>query len=137
MNSKLMPGLSATVSHRVEENFLASEVGSGLVSVFSTAMMIAFLEEAAVACVQPFLPEGFTTVGTHIDVEHKAATPFGMMVSFEAVLAEVTPNGKGLKFNVTARDEVEVIGSGIHYRVVVNQEDFEKRTHAKTGTRQK
>ncbi|MDE5833574.1 MAG: thioesterase, partial [Desulfovibrio sp.] len=74
MTSGLKPGLTGETSFVVGENHLASAVGSGLVNVFSTAMMIAGMEEAAVKCVQPFLDKGMTTVGVHVDITHKAAT---------------------------------------------------------------
>lgn len=131
MNTTLAPGLSAHITHRVEERHLASKVGSGLVSVFSTAMMIAFMEEAAVAAVQPSLPDGYTTVGIHVDVEHKAATPEGMLVRFEAILKEISASGKKMTFEVSAHDEAGIIGSGIHHRVLVNQAEFESRSRSK------
>lgn len=110
---------------------LASNVGSGLVEVFSTAMMIAWMEATAVAAVQEVLDHeglGMTTVGTKVDVVHQAATPCGMKVSFTAELVSMSANGKGLTFKVSARDEVGLIGEGLHERVVVHKEKFESRT---------
>lgn len=128
MNKELVPGLSATIAKTVEKRFLASEIGSGLVNVFSTAMMVAFMEEAAVAAVQPYLPNGFTTVGVHLDVSHKAATPLGMEVTFSAILKEISGDGRKMTFDVYASDSFGQIGSGIHKRVMVNWHDFEKST---------
>lgn len=125
MENKLTPGLSAEFTHRVEKNFLASEVGSGMVNVFSTAMMIAFMEEAAVAAVQPYLAEGYTTVGVHLDIKHSAPTPLGMKIHFQAVLKEISASGKRLTFEVNATDANGPIGGGKHSRVLVNKEDFE------------
>lgn len=121
----LIPGLSASITRVVEKSFLASEIGSGLVNVFSTAMMIAFMEEAAVKAVQPFLPPGYTTVGVHLDISHKAATPPGMHVHFHALLKEISSSGKKMTFEVSAHDESGLIGSGLHQRVLVNREEFE------------
>lgn len=135
MSSQLAPGLSASLTRIVEKRFLASEVGSGLVSVFSTAMMIAFMEEAAVAAVQPFLPEGFTTVGVHIDVSHKAAAPYRAEINFSAVLKEISERGKML-FEVLASDSKGLIGSGLHKRVVVNWKDFEEGALKKYSSRE-
>lgn len=135
LNSQLVPGLSASLTRTVEKRFLASEIGSGLVSVFSTAMMIAFMEEAAVAAVQPFLPEGFTTVGVHIDVSHKAATPLGAEISFSAILREISDRGKML-FEVLASDRKGIIGSGLHKRALVNWKDFEESALKKYASRE-
>lgn len=130
----LQPGLEATIRHKVEEKHLASEVGTGLVNVYSTSMMIAGMEAAAVAAVQPHLPAGQTSVGVHVDVEHKAATPPGMHVEFKATLDEVSPNGRALRFRVTARDDSGLIGEGSHWRVVVDTKAFEARAMEKIVT---
>ena len=132
MNTKLKPGLRHSTEITVTENMLASSVGSGLVAVFSTVMMVAGMEGAAVELAQPFLDEGQTTVGTGISVTHIAATPPGMKVRFTAELTAVSPNGKGLSFSVAASDEGGLIGEGTHERVVVNREKFESRANAKS-----
>ena len=128
MKKILEPGISGTPEITVSEDMLACRVGSGLVEVFSTAMMIAWMEATAVAVVQDALPEGMTTVGTKVDVVHVAATPCGMQVTFAAELTGMSANGKGLTFKVSARDEVGLIGEGVHERVVVHKEKFESRT---------
>lgn len=134
MSDKLRPGISAETSFAVERRFLASEVGSGLVSVFSTAMMIAGMEAAAVKALQPYLPEGVTTVGVHVDVSHKAATPFGMNVRFRATLEEIEADGRKFRLRVEAWDEAGLIGEGWHERATVHKEKFEARTLARGKT---
>ncbi|SCM73097.1 thioesterase family protein [Desulfovibrio sp. 86] len=128
MKKILEPGITGTSETTVSEDMLACRVGSGLVEVFSTAMMIAWMEATAVALVQDALPEGMTTVGTKVDVVHLAATPCGMKVTFTAELTAVSANGKGLTFKVSAHDEAGLIGEGVHERVAVNKEKFENRT---------
>lgn len=125
------PGLMAEKEIVVDEQKLANVIGSGLVSVFSTAMMIAGMEEAAVASVQPALEPGLTTVGVMINVRHVAATPLGMKARFRATLQAISPNGKRLTYKVEAWDEAELIGEGWHERVIVNKEKFEVATMAK------
>ena len=131
MANVLQPGVRGYLEKTVDKSLLADAVGSGLVHVFSTAMMIAGIEETAVASVQTSLEEGLTTVGTHVNVSHVAATPCGMKVRFETELISVSPNGKGLTFKVQAFDEAGLIGEGEHKRVVVARETFEKRTREK------
>ncbi|WP_308621967.1 thioesterase [uncultured Desulfovibrio sp.] len=133
METALRPGIRGETDMAVEGRHLADEVGSGLVRVFSTAMMIAGMEATAVASVQDLLRPGETTVGVHVDVSHSAATPPGMRVWFSSELVEVSPNGRGLTFRVSARDEAGLIGEGVHRRVVVDRESFEARTRAKAG----
>lgn len=131
MKTALQVGLKGQSETVVGKELLASEVGSGLVTVYSTAMMIAGMEGTAVASVQDALEDGQTTVGTRVNVAHLAATPCGMKVRFVTELTAVSPNGKGLTFNVAAYDETGLIGEGVHERVVVNKEKFESRTRDK------
>lgn len=131
MKAELRVGITGTSEITVTKELLADHIGSGLVTVFSTAMMIAHMEGTAVATVQGCLDEGITTVGTMVNITHLAATPCGMKVRFEAELLEISPNGKGLTFRVTAHDEAGRIGEGTHGRVIVHREKFESRTQAR------
>lgn len=133
MKAALQTGVKGQSEITVSKELLASEVGSGLVTVYSTAMMIAGMEATAVASVQELLRPGETTVGVHVDVSHSAATPLGMRVRFFSELVEVSPNGRGLTFRVSARDEAGLIGEGLHRRVVVDRENFEARARGKGG----
>lgn len=112
---------------------LASNVGSGLVAVFATPMMIAAIEGTAADSVASALEQGKTTVGTQINVSHVAATPEGMEVRIETALTEISPNGKLLTFQVAAYDEKGLIGEGTHQRAVVDKARFEQKAFAKSG----
>ncbi len=127
----LEPGIKGEKEMVVGDKHLASALGSGLVDVFATAMMIAGMEEVCVASVQPYLEPGTTTVGVGVDVSHCAATPAGMKVHFESELSEIAQNGKGLLFRVEARDEAGIIGQGTIRRVIVNKNKFEMKTGQK------
>ena len=110
---------------------LANQVGSGLVAVYATPMMIAAIENTAAGSVAPYLEEGKTTVGTLVNVSHVAATPEGMEVRVETELVEIAPNGKMLTFRVAAYDEAGLIGEGTHQRAIVAKERFEAKAQAK------
>ncbi|MBS5150417.1 MAG: thioesterase family protein [Butyricicoccus pullicaecorum] len=117
----------------VTEELLACHVGSGLVAVYATPMMIAGIEGTAAASVAPYLEDGQTTVGTMVNVSHVAATPAGMKVHFETKLVEIAPNGKILTFEVAAYDEAGLIGEGTHQRAIVAKERFEAKAQSKLG----
>lgn len=106
----------------VERIHLASEIGSGSVEVLATPMMIALMEAAAVEAVQEYLPEGWTTVGISVDVEHLRPSPLGEAVTAEAIL--VKREGRELNFSVAAADSSGVIGQGNHKRFIVDLEAF-------------
>ena len=123
----LEKGMKGHLEFTVTEDKLASKVGSGLVNVFATPMMIAAIEQTAAASVQGALDEGCTTVGTLVNVNHVAATPEGMKVTVDTELTEVSPNGRMLTFCVKAFDEAGLIGEGTHQRAVVLKERFEEK----------
>lgn len=124
-------GTKGTRKFVVTEDMLANKVGSGLVAVFATPMMIANIEGTAAESVAPMLEEGKTTVGMLVNVTHVAATPAGMEVSFETTLSEVSANGKILTFDVKAYDEAGLIGEGTHQRAIVDKARFEQKANDK------
>ncbi len=123
------PGLVASTEILVGTRDTAHHVGSGKIKVLATPVMVMLLEEAALNAVEGLLPAGQQTVGTRLDVSHIAATPVGMRVTARAEVVAV--DGRKLTFKVWADDEVERIGEGIHERIVVDVERFDKRTRAK------
>jgi predicted thioesterase len=127
--SELQPGLTGESTRIVTEQLTAAFWGSGLVLTFATPALIALMENAAVEAVNKLLPEGQTTVGAEIAVKHLAATPLGMRVTARAELVAV--EGRKLLFNVTAFDEREKIGEGMHVRYVIDRARFEDRVRKK------
>ena len=113
----------------VTEALLASNVGSGLVRVFATAMMIALIEKAAVYSIEPYLAPGQGSVGVHVDVSHCSATPLGMRVWAETELVEI--DRRRLVFRVAAYDERGLIGEGRHERFIIESERFQAKADAK------
>jgi fluoroacetyl-CoA thioesterase len=90
--------------------------------VLATPRLISFMERTAHLAVLPYLAEGQSTVGVHVDVRHLAATPVGMEVRFRAELVEV--DRRRLRFKVEAWDEVEKIGEGEHERFIIDWQRF-------------
>lgn len=127
--AELNPGLEGEAELVVGDEHTALHVGSGRVCVFATPLMIALMEQAAVAATEEVLAPGQQTVGVHLDVRHVAATPVGMRVRATAELVKV--EGRMLTFRVSAADEKEPIGDGIHQRAVVDAERFNARLKAK------
>lgn len=128
---RLKPGLKGKSSIVVSDEHTAPHVGSGVVPVLATPVMVNLMEAAALAAVEKHLPPGYQTLGTVLNVKHFAATPVGLKVTASAELTAV--NGRTLVFTLSAEDEAERIGEGTHERVVVNVERFEQRVKMKTG----
>lgn len=115
-------GLSFTSTMQVTPEVTAEYIGSGDLAVLATPAMCALMENAAMMAVAAHLEEGQTTVGTTLNIEHLRATKVGKVITATAVLTEI--NGRELKFNIAARDEVGIIGEGTHSRFIVDREKF-------------
>jgi len=127
--SNVTPGRRGQTELVVGEEHTAPRIGSGKVHVLATPVMINLIEAAALAAVEHLLPAGCQSLGTHLDVRHIAATPVGMRVTASAEVVAV--EGRSVRFRVEARDEKELIGDGIHDRVVVNVARFDERVQRK------
>ena len=115
-------GIKGRLEQTVTPEMSAARVGSGLVDVFATPMMIALIEQTCYESVLPYLDEGQGTVGTHVNVAHTAATPIGMRVWCESELVEV--DRRRLVFKVKAFDECGLIGEGSHERFIIDTVKF-------------
>jgi predicted thioesterase len=113
----------------VTPDLTARHLGSGGIEVYATPAMIALMEAAAVAAIDPLLPDGQVSVGVAIAVEHLAATPLGQQVRARAEVTGV--DGRKVHFKVEAWDEVEQIGRGTHTRVVIDVGRFLERVQAR------
>lgn len=129
--SKIKIGQEGSASLIVTEAHTAPQVGSGRVAVLATPVMINLVEAAALAACEALLPDGYQSLGIHLDVRHFAATPVGMRVTATAVVTAI--EGRTVTFKVEVADEKEPIGDGIHQRVVVNVARFVERVKRKTG----
>lgn len=106
----------------VERKNTAAHYGSGLIEVFATPAMIGLMEGTAQVGVQKFLPEGYITLGTEINVKHIKATPIGMKVCCESILTAA--DGKKLNFEIRAWDDKGDIGIATHSRYIVEAKRF-------------
>jgi predicted thioesterase len=106
----------------VSSSNTAKAYGSGLLDVFATPAMIALMEETSHRSIEPFLPSGYATVGTEINIKHIKATPLAMKVFCHSILQKV--EGRRLFFVLEAYDEVGKIGEGTHERFIVETARF-------------
>jgi fluoroacetyl-CoA thioesterase len=127
--SKLAAGLTGSAELVVGMQHTAPSIGSGLVPVLATPVMINVSEAAALAAVEHLLPPGHQSLGIRLDIRHFAATPVGMHV--RAVAELIAVEGRTLSFRVEARDDKEPIGDGSHQRVVVDVARFDARVQKK------
>ncbi|WP_243276818.1 thioesterase family protein [Desulfallas sp. Bu1-1] len=129
LTAKLMVGLRGIAREEVTASNTAVAYGSGNINVFATPAMVGLMEKAALGSVDPLLPEGYTTVGIRVDVEHIAATPVGGRVETRSELTEI--DGRRLVFKVEAYDDRELVGRGTHERFIVATEKFLQKVAGK------
>src|ERR1700693_2238866 len=79
--------------------------------VYSTPDMIRLMETAAFLALQPYCEGDEITVGTSINIEHRAASPIGAHIRAEAELESF--DGRFYLLRVIARDDVQEIGRGM------------------------
>ena len=86
--------------------------------VYSTPDMVRLMETTAFRALQPYCEGDEITVGTSINVEHRAASGIGAKITAEAMLEGF--DGRFYTVRVTARDDEREIGRGTVGRAVVN-----------------
>jgi fluoroacetyl-CoA thioesterase len=122
-NSPELLGRTATREFVVSQADTAIAVGSGSLPVLGTPVLLAWCEAATCAALD--LPEGRTSVGTRVALEHLAASAVGATVFVTAAVAYV--DGRLVRFTVEARTGDVLVGSGEITRVVVDAERFMSR----------
>lgn len=123
-------GAKGTFTLRVMPGHLANQFKDAILpQVFATPMMVTIMENAALNAIRDYLDPGESAVGTIVNVKHLAATPVGHQVTATAEVTKV--DGRRVEFNVSARDEIEEIGTGTHERMVVDIARLDKRLAAK------
>ena len=128
--SKPVPvGARADLEITVELQHTLSGVHPELPPVLSTPRMIQLMEEACFWALQPYAEGDEITVGTHINVSHKAATGVGIKVKAEAVMESF--DGRFYTMRVRAWDESNEIGSGTVNRAFVSVGKFMARVKSK------
>jgi fluoroacetyl-CoA thioesterase len=121
----LPSGIACEDVYEVREGHVAKGVGTGVVEVLATPYMIMFMEVTAFKCIERFLPEGFTAVGTGVNVRHRNPAPQGTRVRVRAELLE--QRGRVLIFRVVALLGNIVIGDGTHDKYIIEKNRFEEK----------
>src|SRR5437763_3595093 len=112
---------------------LATMVGSGDVDVLATPAVLALVERAAVAALHGRLPDGRTTVGASVTMEHLAPTPLGASVTAAARLIAV--DGRRLSFEFEVSDPAGIVARGTLLRAVVDRTRFAESARSRLGLR--
>ncbi len=136
MNETLQVGTKHTLEYVVPEDktvphlYPEAEPFQQMPEVFATGFLVGLMEWAAIEALAPHMEDGEGSVGTKINISHTAATPPGLKVTIDVECTDV--DRKRTVWKIEARDEVEVIGKGIHERYAVRWDRFKASLAEKT-----
>ena len=132
MEIKMEVGTVHEINATVEESMTAEKMKSGSLPVLATPCMIALMEQASAELCQQFLPDGISTVGTMVNIQHLAATSLGAPVRTVATLTAF--DGRKASFEVVSYDNAGVIGKGTHERFTIKVDSFMKKAAERKNT---
>lgn len=126
LEAQALVGSSASITLVVTDADTATALGSGDLEVLATPRLVALMEAAALRLVAGCIPGTCTSVGSRIDLRHRAPSPIGTEVTAFAQVNEVV--GSRVTFEVWATHArsggIVEIGRGTHVRVVVDRVGF-------------
>jgi len=124
-------GARGQAEERVEFRHTLTFYYPELPPVYSTPDMIRLMETAAFHALAPYCEDDEITVGTSINIEHRAASGIGAHIQAKAVLESF--DGRFYILRVIARDDTQEIGRGTVGRAAVRVSRFLEKM--KNGSR--
>ena len=129
MAKEIPLGARAETHETVEFKHTLTAHDTRLPPVYSTPDMIRLMETAAFVALQPYCEGDEITVGTSVNIQHRAASGIGAHIRAEAVLESF--DGRFYLLRVSARDDMQEIGRGTVGRAVVSIGKFSEKLKAK------
>lgn len=125
MAANIPTGLKGKHAEKVTKKNTALSMGSGTIEVYATPAMIAFMEHCCMKSIADFLPNGFTSVGSEINVKHIRPSALGSYIHCESQIIAV--EDRKISFEVSVWDDQVLVGHGTHTRYSVEIEKFMSR----------
>ena len=117
MKDTLAVGLATTRRITVDQPRTIGFMGEAA-RIYSTPSMVTDVEYACLRLIQKHLAEEQSSVGMHVSIDHLAPTPVGCEVAVSVTVSAV--DGRKITLDARIRDAVELVGSGVHVRYVVD-----------------
>lgn len=128
MKSSLQVGLSLQRRFTIDRERTIDFMGDDG-RVYATPMLVHDIEHCCRDLILEHLDDGEDSVGTAVSVQHTAATLLDMNVTVTVTIAAV--EGRLVRLDAKAEDDLEPIGSGSHTRFVVDRGKTIERLKAK------
>jgi predicted thioesterase len=132
MKPSLQPGVTMTRKIAIDRDRTISFMGEDA-RVYATPLMIRDMEMLCRDLIMQHADAGEDSVGIEVGVKHLAATLPGMTVEVAATVKSV--EGRKITFEVSAKDDIEQVGAGMHARFVVDTAKTVERLKAKAAKR--
>jgi fluoroacetyl-CoA thioesterase len=132
MKSSLQAGVSMTRRITVDQSRTVGFMGEDA-RVYGTPLMIMDVEKTCRDLIMEHADPGEDSVGIEVGIKHLAATLPGMTVEIGVRVASV--EGRKVTFEVSAKDDLDTICSGMHARFVVDVAKTVERLKAKAARR--
>jgi len=130
VKASLQPGLQFAKQVEITEDRCIGFMGrEGM--VYATPKMVSDVEYACRDWLVAHLDSGEDSVGTHVTIDHLAATPLGLKVSLHVKVAGI--DRRKVTFQFSVKDPIEECGRGTHVRFVVDN----AKTHARLAEKRK
>jgi len=97
--------------------------------VYATPRMVSDVEYTCRDFLLQHLDAGEDSVGTHVSIDHLAATPLGLQVTIQINVEQI--DRRKVVFRFSVRDTIEEVGRGTHERFVVETAKTRERLAAK------
>ena len=122
-------GREGVIELVVTPELTADRYGNPGLMVLATPALVELIERAAVQALDARLVPGERTVGTEVEIAHRAATPVGEQI--RVVLRVESVDDGHIWFDVAAHGAHEPIANGRHGRFVVDEARFLRRLERK------
>ncbi len=128
MKASLKPGLEHKKTIVVDESRCIGFMGKEG-AVYATPRMVSDVEYTCRDFLLQHLDAGEDSVGTHVSIDHLAATPMGLNATIDLKVEEI--DRRKVIFSFSVSDPVEQVGRGKHVRFVVDTAKSRERLAAK------
>ncbi len=123
---------SLKIQKKVSKEDTALNYGSGkLENLLATPSLVALMIEASVKLIDDNLPDGIITVGKMAQVIHEKPTFLGETVTLKVEIKSYDKSK--ILLEMVAYDEIGIIGTGIHERIIVNKDSLIKRANKRAS----
>lgn len=113
-------GDTITIQKRITDDDAALTYGSGeLDNMLATPSLVALMIEASSKLLDSRLQNEYTSAGITVTVKHMNPSPIGNTVSMKVTIRTI--EGNHILLDMEAYDEMGLIGTGSHERVIVNK----------------